>query len=503
MNNNNEVFNNTSFNNSNNQVYNNSSINNNIPVETLTSIPNKNNKKKIKIILIIFAVLIVLIIGGLIAYKEIVLLNKKDVIKNSISTIFNSVNNTINDINKNILPIDANEESIGIDGTIKATSSYKDDEVDLTKLNNYILKYNSAIDLKNNKLSGSINLNKDDNNLLSINTFINGKYGLVESNQLSYYAYEYNIGKEIKDINLNNKDNINTLNKIIDRTRDLVLSRINENDITRDTVEETINGKKANYTRFTYRININNMTNEILKFYIQDTSVTNTLANLFSTDVNTLKKNIQSIIDNNKGNEIINYEVYLDNFIPSFKQIKIYNVNNSNNYFKVYKVENNYEYEYIVNDNTMKGNISNNKLTSEIGDISFEFEKVNNNEFKVVSKYQFDNNFLIFDLNIKSNIENDKQKVNIVLSTNSGNKDRSGTLDININIDLDIYKNATVRPITSFINKDISAIDLNESQDIDEKFNNIINNIINDIYIRKLNDNINNNNRLLDFNLNI
>ena len=502
MNNNNEVFNNTSFSN-NNQVYNNSSLNNNIPVETLTSIPNKNNKKKIKIILIIFVVLIVLIIGGLIAYKEIVLLNKKDVIKNSISTIFNSVNSTINDINKNILPIDANEESIGIDGTIKATSSYKDDEVDLTKLNNYILKYNSAIDLKNNKLSGSINLNKDNNNLLSINTFINGKYGLVESNQLSYYAYDYNIGKEIKDINLNNKDNINTLNKIIDRTRDLVLSRINENDITRDTVEETINGKKSNYTRFTYRVNINNMTNEILKFYIQDTSVTNTLANLFSTDVNTLKKNIQSIIDNNSGNEIINYEVYLDNFIPSFKQIKIYNVNNSNNYLKVFKVENNYEYEYIVNDNTMKGNISTNKFTANLGDVSFEFEKVNNNEFKVVSKYQLDNNFLIFDLNIKSNIENDKQKVNIVLSTSYGKKDENDTLDINILIDLDIYKNATVKPITSFINKDISAIDLNESQDIDEKFNNIINNIINDIYIRKSNDNINNDNRLLDFNLNI
>ena len=272
--------------------------NNSVEVETLSTVPNNKKKNKIlKIVLIIIPILLVLSIVGLIVYKEFILLDKKTIIKNSVSEIFNVLNTNIDNINQNILPFNANEESIGIDGTLELSSNYKDEYYDLTKLNNYSLKFYNALDLKNNKFSSQLNLNKDNNILLSLNNYIYSKYGLVESNQLSYYAYNYTLGKEIKDININNSNNYDNLKKIINRTRDMVLSKIDENKITRDIIETTINNQKANYTRFTYSVNINELTNDILKFYISDTSVLNTLSELTSTNSEDLKKIIQELIN--------------------------------------------------------------------------------------------------------------------------------------------------------------------------------------------------------------
>ena len=453
-------------------------------VEVLDNIPEPINKKKkkLKLIVIIILVLLVLTVGGLFFYKENVLLNKKTIIKNSIVEIFNVLNTKVDEVNKNIFQFDSNEESLGIDGTIEVDSNYKDDNgFDLSKLKDYKINFNGAIDVKNNKLSGTVNLknNTNNNDLLTLNTYINGKYGLVESSQLSFYAYNYAINKEIKDINLNNKDNYDNIKRVINRTRDVIISKINENNITRDNVETSVNGKNVTYARFTYKININELTNDILKFYITDTSMLNTLSSITGINNDELKNYIQNIIDTNKGNETINYEIYVDGLFGKFKQLAIYNTNDSKTNLKLFNTDNGYKYEFNSNNNrTFGGNYSNNIFMIEKDkDNSVSLEKFNDNQYKINCKSNlFGNNYDV-SANIKINKENDKQNIELSVNLLFGDNDKQNNINIKSNIN--IYKNGTIRPITAFITKDISTIDETELDNIMSKYNNIISNIFN------------------------
>ena len=463
----------------------NSNINNEEPVETLDDNDFKRSKrKKFRKIIIIVIVVLALIIGGLYFYKEKVLLDKKKIIKTSISEIFNVLDKSYDEFNNSIIPFDANEESIGIDATFGVSSNYKDNEVDLTKLKDYKIKYNGAFDLKNNKLSSSLYLNKNDFSLLTVNSFINTKFGTVESRQLSYYAYNFTTSKEVKDLKINNKDNKSDIKKILSRVREIVLSRVNERDIAKDSYEETINGTKNTYTRFTYTLNVNNLVNDVLKNFVQDTSVLSTLSKVSSTDEETVKNVLQGIIDSNKGEETYNYEIYVDSLFGTFKQMKIYNISNARNYIRIYKVDDSYQFENINGSDTVySGKYTNNKLTFDFGQFKNTFEKVNNNEYKITHNFINDTTFFDCDININSTKEEDKQNIKAQVKLNTGFvNNKSDDTALTFDIDLSIYKNATVKPITSFIVKDISTIDDNELEEIFTKFEGIINTVVNDIY---------------------
>lgn len=471
---------------------NNSNMTSNVVVDPNEQQPKKSKKKLIKRIIYIFLIVLILAGVGLYFYKENVLLEKKKVIRNSIAEIFNVVNNKVDDFNSNIFSFDANEEPIGIDGTIKLSSNYKDDTLDLTKLQDYSLRFNNAFDLKNNKLSNSLSINKNGFSIFTLNNYINGKYGTVESGQLSYYAYSYNINNEIKDIKLNNKYNKDSLKNLVNRTREIILSKVSDKDITKDSYEDTINGKKSTFTRFTYKVDINNLVNEVLKNYIQDTSILNTISEITSQDPEIIKQSLQRVIDNNKGSNTISYEIYVDSLFGNFKQVKVYNIDNPNTYFRLYKVDNNYEYEIVNSDNKVYGKYSNNKIDLNSDMVKVEYEKLNKNEYKYTIKLDYDNEFIVLDMNLKNTVEGDKQSILANAKISLGEKDKTDNLEFNIELELNISKNATVKPITAFITKDISTIDENEFDSIKQRFENIAQNIVNDIYTKK--NNIVNNN---------
>ena len=482
---NNNIGTSNSFNYNNNV----NTIQNDVPVETLNDNSNKGNKKRIlKRLIYIFLIIIIISLCGLFIFKETVLLNKVNVVKNSITQLFNILETNIDNLNNVIIPFDLNEESLGIDGSIKLSSNYKDDDIDLSRLNDYLIKYNSALDLKNNKLSASFNLNKNNDTLLSLNTYIKGKYGAIESKQLSYYAYNYNTGRDIKELNINNKDVYNNIKSIINRTKDNVLSRIEENDITKDSADVTINGNTSSYIRYTYKINVNDYINNILKYYITDSSVLNMFSQIANTDSTTVKNTIQKIIDNNNINETLNYEIYLDGLFGNFKQIKIYNDNNPDFYFRIYLPNNNYEFELVDNNEVLaSGKYQDNKISIDYNNFNSEIEKINNNEYKFSFKITNDQVDMMFDVNLISKVENDKQNIKLNIKNNNKLLTNNKDFDINMDIDISIYKKAIVKSISSFITKDISTIDENEENEIIIKYQKIVEEIIKDIYNKDIN----------------
>ena len=468
----------------------NANFNNSAPVETLSDNVFKKDRRKL-LKKIIFIILIVLILAGVgfYIYKETVILNKTTVVKTSIGQLFNIMNSNVDNIEKNIIPFDANEEPIGIEGTIKASSNYSDNSVDLTKLSNYTIYFNQAIDLKSNKLSGRVALNNKDNyTLLSLSTYLSGQYGLVESTQLSYYAYNYNIGREIKDIKVNNKGFNDNIKKMISRTKEYTLSTLDENKITKDTVETAINGSNGTFTRFTYKVNMNEYINSVLKFYITDTSVLNTIAELSNTDSEQVKSVIQSIVDNNNGSETYNYEVYLDSWFGKFKQIKIYNETTPNKFFKIYQSDNGYKFELKDGDKVLlSGKYANNKIEMNNDSLKIEGEKLNDNEFKFGISTNDNDYKYEYMVSVKTKVESDKQNTLIKFYYNLNG------VDLTIEVDFNITKEATVRPISSFINKDISTIDEAELESISTKLENILTPIMSEIYKGNYNNsNLNN-----------
>ena len=347
-------------------------------IEVLDNIPETPKKnKRIKYIIMIIVIVLCLGIGGLFYYKETVLFNKKKVIGTSINEVFNVLESNLDNINNSIIPFDANEDAIGIDGSIEASSN------NIEKLKDYKISYNGAFNLKENKLSGYISIINNNRNLLSLKTYINGNHGLVESGQLSYYAYNYSIAKEIRDIKINNNNNYDNIKKVIKRTKDVIVGRVNENKITKDSVEISINGKNEKYTRFTYEVNINELANDILKFYITDTSMLNTLSEITSQDSNRVKEFIQYLIDNNKGNETIKYEVYVDSLFGKFKQLVVYNTNNPNNAFKVYELDGAYKYEINFDENKISGKYSNSYINVEVSNNYLSINKLNDDQYKI------------------------------------------------------------------------------------------------------------------------
>ena len=447
--------------------------------------PLKKEKKKNKFLKPILIILVILFIigGGLFAYKEIFLLNKKSIIQNGVVYMFNILDNSLDKIKSNTLSFDTSNDSIGMDGTITMSSNYKKDGIDLTKLKDYSITYNSAFDFKNGKMSMNTSLNKNDSSLLSVASYISEKLGLIESNQLSLYTYRYNLNTDIKDFKFNT-NNFDDYKRIINKTRDITKNFIDENDISKDSVSTTINGKKSNYTRFTYSLNAQKYLYTILKEYSNDENTLNSIARLVGLDSSMVKESFISLTDEyDEAKNIENklsFEIYVDSIFGTFKQLVIYNPKNLDEKFTLYQIDNGYKFELKSFNNSIFGEYIGKRLNIYNDNLKISYEEINNNQSMLSIDYKDNDYHINIIADMKSNIndekKNDKYEFSFLFEYNGS------SIDFKINIDNNMYKNATVKEIVPFFTKSIDEVDQYEIQNIENKFMEIMDNIIKDIY---------------------
>ncbi len=261
-----------------------------------TPIIDSEEQKKKGILPIIIAVVAVLGLAGFLLVPKLLMSNKK-IIENEITTVFTAAKKSLKEGEKNILDFDLEKDSLGVNGTLSIDSNYKQDGIDLSKLKNYKITYQGAIDKKSNEASAQLGLLKDAKELLSADGYINGKKVLISLGDLYEKGITTEIDTEIKELDFSKNGSIEDLEKLIDKTEKIVKDTIKDDDIKKSKEEKEINGKKEKYTKIEYTIDTNKLSKEVLKAYQEDEEIIKILANLTEQDEKDIKDTIKEAIE--------------------------------------------------------------------------------------------------------------------------------------------------------------------------------------------------------------
>lgn len=400
-------------------------------------IDDKKGSKKPFIItgIVMFAVIVIGLIGLLLPS---LLMNNKNIVKREVATVFSQLKKSIKEAEKNTLEFNLDEESVGVEGSLKVKSNYKNSDIDLTKLDKYNITYSGVIDKKDNKASLGLKL-ADNKDIVGVDAFVKGKDVYVDLGDLFNKTLTSEMDKEIKDLEVNSLD-YDDIIKILDKTENSIKENINDSDVSKEMVEKEINGKKKKYTKVAYKVNVNDQTEKLLTAYKEDEDIVEILSDLSSVSEKEIKEALDEGIKSAKEAEKEEFDVnvYLDGLFNKVVSLEVVDENNSLVVDVNGKV---YNYRLMDNDKEIASGVvdkGKNTMTfvmkNDDVDINFEMKEENNN--KVSGNLKVDSNGtkinLDFDmtskrsgkkldttLNAKVDLEVEKEKFNFEINSNT------------------------------------------------------------------------------------
>lgn len=292
--------------------------------ETPTMVEVETNKKrKWKVLLCGLFILIAIAIGLYIGYQKLNS-NPIAIYKNAINEAYDKLNSTLKKMEKNdFSSLRLNEEPISLD--IKATLDSNMEE--LKNFTDLTYNLNMGIDLKNQKILGSVSIN-DQNE-----TIISGDLAVVNNNIYAKSAElfdkvldlgEYNIFEEVEDeIGIEDFNIILSYDNyeyILKSIKDILINSLDKDKFTIEQEKITINNKEYNAKKVIYNLDEENMkrTNKfIIDSILKDEKLLEALANSTGKKVEELKEALKDIDDENSYSnvKIILYTDALNNVI--------------------------------------------------------------------------------------------------------------------------------------------------------------------------------------------
>ena len=327
-----------------------------------------NGKSKTKTIIIIAVAALAVLIGGFFLFRSFFLLNKKTVIGAQVDTFFNMLTTSIDGIEKDILPINYSTESVGFEGKLNFSSNYKGSmgyyDIDLSNLEKYNLVYSGALDIKNNNMSLDASVNKDNEKLISLVSYVVGNVATFKSEELSYSTFKTTLPKEVKDINLDNTFNYTDLKTLIKKTSEIVKKSVNESNIVKENAKVSVNGKEISAVKFSYTYDLIDLENTIINAYKEDSEILSILAKISNSDESNVKDKLNKIDTSKSKKRYAKVTSYNDTLFGSVKKFEI--IFNQEGEEKTVnasfdKLENKNAYSYVVtidDDCTITGEIN-------------------------------------------------------------------------------------------------------------------------------------------------
>ena len=282
----------------------------------------ENKKKQPKALIIGIGVLVLL--GLLYFLYNSTFQNKKVIVQKEVTTVFDTLIGAIKEIDNKKLDIDFDKDKVGVEGSLNVSSNFKSTEMDLSKLKDYSLNYNGVLDKNNNKLSGSISLNKNNSKLLSADTYINGKTILLQSAEIYNKIIKTTMDKEIKEYDFNKTLETENITILLEKTKNIVKNSINEKNITKTSVTKEINGKKQSVNKVSYKLDLNQLEKDIMNGYLKDEECLKILSDISGEEVKDIKELInESLKYYGDEKEEILVDAYTDKFTSSLKLLEI------------------------------------------------------------------------------------------------------------------------------------------------------------------------------------
>lgn len=420
------------------------------------------NKKKIPKALII-CIGVLALLGVLFFIYNITFQNKKVIVQKEVTTIFDTFIGAIKEIDNKKLDIDFDKDKVGVEGTLNVSSNFKSTEMDLSKLKDYSLKYNGVLDKNNNKLSGTISLNKNNSKLLSADAYINGKTLLFQSAELYNKIMKTTMDKELKEYDFNQTLETENITKLLEKTKNIVKNSINDKNITKSSVTKEINGKKQSVNKVSYRLDLNQLEKDIMNGYLKDEECLKLLSNISGEEVKDIKELINESLKYYGDEKVeILVDAYTDKLTSSLKLLEIVKeLGDANNsiVFAITKNSDNYKFSLkAANQELLTGSYDKKKEELKVETSSYGMR------LEIVLREEKEESYY---LSLNMSAENNRLSVEAKIDNNKTKESLENNTKVSINADIDGEKiNADITS-TYKISKSGTIKELNEASAID------------------------------------
>ena len=446
----------------------------NTPVEQPTEPNNIQPPKKGApvglIIGIVVGVLVFIVILVLLLSRMFV--TPKEVVNNGVSSVFKQARTLLKTTQSNILQYDLDKDSLGITGDLTIDSNYKDKDIDLTKLKNYQLNYTGVIDKKGNEASGGFALTKSNKDFLKANAYIDGNKAYFELGDLFNKTLNTKLDKEIKDLDLSTKTNIQDIDRLLQKTEVIVKNIIKNDNITQTIEEKEFNGKKSKYTKVEYIFNPDDFETKLLEAYLNDDEAIKLIASISQKEDNKVREDFNRTISSNKNyrsetKETIN--IYLQGVM---KKAVAYELVSNNESLLIFNENKDYRITLTENNKELLSGDYNTKTKT--------LNLKNNDGFSLNATFK--NDKITADLNIEDN----DMKLNVNAVINNKVKSSTQTNETTLKLDYSEGRNNISATVTSRMkiekNKKVSTIKTTPTVNVDD----ISNTELEDIYTKLL-----------------
>ncbi|MBR1936653.1 MAG: hypothetical protein IJ842_03055 [Bacilli bacterium] len=418
---------------------------------------NNKNNKVIKTISILGTILI--FIGIIMSITDILFSPPKKIINNEINKTFNALKRIIKDQNNSTFQYDLKNDSVGIEGNIKLNINTAENNYDYSKLNNTSLSYSGVLDQKNNKANINLSINDSTQKLVGVNSYIEGKNFKMDLEDLYDKIIQTTIPTEIKELDLDNRVDLNNYIVIIDKTNKYTQEYITSLKETKSNV--------SNQTKTSYQIKENEFKKYLLKKYLEDEEILKKINNITETSISDIKENINNIIqelNEEENTDSIEISVYkaglsLKKIDISFITLDYFTEKNNTRTISIEPKNNIYNYKIIENNKEL-GHGEYNKLSKTI---NYNI----NNEYGSTKITLTINNKIIkldYDFNDKI-IENSKSNMQLTIETQTTNKSQN----TKVNFEYKTIQNGQTNSITlnnsNTITKNKKVSELNNSKE--------------------------------------
>ena len=283
----------------------------------------ESNEANVKLVgLIVGLVLLAIVILGVFVLPK-VLFNKKAVVKQEVNTVFEQARKIMKTVDENSLKYDLEKDVVGLEGEVTFSSNYKAEGMDLTKLKNYKITYNGAISKKDNKASVGFKLaNKEP--VFDVKGMLDAKKLYLDLGDLSKATLYTNTNFEVKDLEVSSVT-YEDVKVVLDKTENTIKDNVKDSEISQESVEKEVNGKKGKFQKTAYKIDVNAYTQKVLEAYKSDSEVIDVLARMTNKTEKEVKKSlddgIKSAKDGEKTEMTIN--LYTAGIIPKTKEVEV------------------------------------------------------------------------------------------------------------------------------------------------------------------------------------
>ena len=448
------------------------------PEEIISFDGPKKKNPAIKIAIAIVALLLLAVVGFY-CYTSFALVTGKNVVKTSITKVYDSVISSIDKAEKSLLVIDPSKDVLGVSGNINFESNYKDSNIDLTNLDKYTVKYDSAFDLSKESMFLTAILDKSGSDLIDGNILLKNNKLTIGSNKLSLYSYQVDVPDSL-DFEFKQSVTLSDIKKLVEKAKAATINNIDEKKITKST------GKRQdkNYTKVTYELNIGKISKDIINAYINDNEAIEILARLTTLSNEAVTKKLKDALEDVGVYDNIFADIYVDNLFGNFVGMTLRNPE-SEETFELDNIGGNYQFAMKGDSSyTLKGNYMSDTKTFNVSfnDNSYSVElsvkEVSDSKVNISFNAGYKENKISVNMDLDNVISGNKQTIKLGAKVKVTVEEED--IDFNVNSETNIVKGAEIKDNSSVFVKSAQEMTQEELYEIQNKASEVLNSVMYD-----------------------